>query len=73
MVEINDFTAFNIRGYLNSNDIIKENELKKVISEYSCCLNYDVENFLKKENGFKVFCTRENDKSQKYIQLLRTL
>ena len=45
-----NYTVVNIRQYLNSdNPILGEDRLKKVLSEFSCPLNPDVERFLKEQ------------------------
>ncbi|MCD8068380.1 MAG: GNAT family acetyltransferase [Lachnospiraceae bacterium] len=45
-----NYAVVNIRQYLNSdNPILGEDTLKKVLSEFSCPLNSDVERFLKEQ------------------------
>lgn len=45
-----NYTVVNIRQYLNSdNPILGEDTLRKVLSEFSCPLNPDVERFLKEQ------------------------
>lgn len=45
------FSAINIRTYLegNKDDIIGENELRNLLSDFSCPLNLNVEKFLKQQ------------------------
>lgn len=49
---LNDITVFNIREYLSAmdNQGLGENELKQVLSEFSCKKNLDVERFLKQQS-----------------------
>lgn len=49
---LNDITVFNIREYLSTidNQGLGENELKQVLSEFSCEKNLDVERFLKQQS-----------------------
>lgn len=49
---LNDITVFNIREYLSAmdNQGLGENELKQVLSEFSCEKNLDVERFLKQQS-----------------------
>ena len=49
---LNDITVFNIREYLSAmdNQGLGENELKQVLSEFSCKKNWDVERFLKQQS-----------------------
>lgn len=46
MINIENFTVFNIREYLQDNGI-GEADLNQLLSEFSCPLNPDVEKFLK--------------------------
>ena len=47
---LNDVTVFNIREYLSSDDkILGEEQLQKVLSEFLCSKNTDVERFLKEQ------------------------
>lgn len=48
MNNTNQFTVFNIRKYLQDNDELGEDELKQILSEFTCPKNPDVERFLKK-------------------------
>ena len=49
---INDVTVFNIREYLSVKDdkVLGEEELRKLLSEFSCEKNSDVERFLKEQS-----------------------
>ena len=49
---INDVTVFNIREYLSVKDdkVLGEEELRKILSEFSCDKNSDVERFLKEQS-----------------------
>ncbi|MCH5248740.1 MAG: GNAT family acetyltransferase [Lachnospiraceae bacterium] len=49
---INDVTVFNIREYLSVKDdkVLGEEELRKLLSEFSCDKNLDVERFLKEQS-----------------------
>lgn len=49
---INDVTVFNIREYLSVRDdrVLGEEELCKILSEFSCKKNSDVERFLKEQS-----------------------
>ena len=49
---MNDVTVFNIREYLSVKDdkILGEEELQKLLSEFSCDKNSDVERFLKEQS-----------------------
>lgn len=49
---INDVTVFNIREYLSVRDdkVLGEEELRKLLSEFSCEKNSDVERFLKERS-----------------------
>ena len=49
---INDVTVFNIREYLSVRDdkVLGEEELRKILSEFSCEKNSDVERFLKERS-----------------------
>ena len=48
---LNDVTVFNIREYLSSDDkILGEEQLQKVLSEFLCSKNTDVERFLKEQS-----------------------
>lgn len=48
---LNDITVFNIREYLSAidNQGLGENDLKQILSEFSCDKNLDVERFLKQQ------------------------
>ena len=48
----NDVTVFNIREYLSAKDDkdLGEEELRKLLSEFSCGINPDVERFLKEQS-----------------------
>lgn len=48
----NDVTVFNIREYLSAKDDkdLGEEELRKLLSEFSCGINLDVERFLKEQS-----------------------
>ena len=51
MQEINKYTVFNIREYLNTeNPELGESELFHVLSEFSCSMDPDVERFVKKQS-----------------------
>lgn len=51
MQEINKYTVFNIREYLNTeNPELGESELFHVLSGFSCSMNPDVERFVKKQS-----------------------
>lgn len=49
---VNDVTVFNIREYLSVKDdkVLGEKELCKLLSEFSCNVNSDVERFLKEQS-----------------------
>ena len=49
---INDVTVFNIRENLSVKDdkVLGEEELRKILSEFSCDKNSDVERFLKEQS-----------------------
>ena len=49
---MNDVTVFNIREYLSVRDdkVLGEEELRKLLSEFSCEKNSDVERFLKEQS-----------------------
>lgn len=47
MDNTNQFTVFNIRKYLQDNGELGEDELKQILSEFTCPKNPDVERFLK--------------------------
>lgn len=50
MQEINKYTVFNIREYLNrQNDELGEDDLFQVLSEFSCEKNRDVERFAREQ------------------------
>ena len=48
----NDVTVFNIREYLSTKDDkdLGEEELRELLSEFSCSKNPDVERFLKEQS-----------------------
>lgn len=50
MVGSNDFLCFNIREFLqlDKEGVIGEKKLEKVLSDFSCPQNLDVETFLRK-------------------------
>lgn len=45
MDNTNQFTVFNIRKYLQDNGELGEDELKQILSEFTCPKNPDVERF----------------------------
>jgi len=49
---LNDVTVFNIREYLSGKDdeVLGEDELQQILSEFSCLKNTDVERFLKEQS-----------------------
>ena len=48
---INDITVFNIRRYLSGNDnVLGEEELYQILSDFSCGRNPDVERFIKEQS-----------------------
>ena len=49
---LNDVTVFNIREYLSAKDDneLGEEELRQLLSEFSCKKNLDVERFLKEQS-----------------------
>ena len=48
MQEVSKYTVFNIREYLNgNNEELGEDDLRQVLSEFSCEKNPDVERFAK--------------------------
>ncbi len=50
MQEINRYTVFNIREYLNGqNEGLGEDDLLQILSEFSCEKNLDVEKFAKEQ------------------------
>ena len=51
MVGHNDFLCFNIRDFLkqDKDGVIGEDDLRKVLSDFICPINRDVENFLKND------------------------
>lgn len=73
------FSTINIREYLNQNDNSKigEDILKRLISDFFCPINLDVEHFYKEENKFKQFDVRETtdreNNSHMLIQMLKLL
>lgn len=51
MQEQNKYTVFNIREYLNEkNEELGEDDLRHILSEFSCEKNPDVERFVKKQS-----------------------
>lgn len=51
MQETSKYTVFNIRGYLGDGSYgLGENELRQVLSGFSCAINPDVEKFLKEQS-----------------------
>ena len=51
MQEVNKYTVFNIREYLNEkNEELGEDDLRQVLSEFSCEKNPDVERFAKEQS-----------------------
>ena len=51
MHQVNNFTVLNIREYLENGDRgLGEDKLVKLLSEFSCPLNSDVERFLKQQS-----------------------
>ncbi len=54
MQEVSKYTVFNIREYLNgNNEELGEDDLRQVLSEFSCEKNLDVERFTKKEQSIE--------------------
>ena len=51
MQEVSKYTVFNIREYLNgNNEELGEDDLRQVLSEFSCEKNPDVERFAKEQS-----------------------
>lgn len=51
MQETNKYTVFNIREYLNDQNVeLGEDDLRQVLSEFSCEKNPDVEKFIKEQS-----------------------
>ncbi len=44
MINIENYTVFNIREYLQDGEV-GEAELNQLLSDFSCPINHDVENF----------------------------
>ena len=62
MQEVSKYTVFNIREYLNgNNEELGEDDLRQVLSEFSCEKNPDVEKFAKKQQSvtYLVFSTED--------------
>ena len=62
MQEVSKYTVFNIREYLNgNNEELGEDDLRQVLSEFSCEKNPDVERFAKKQQSvtYLVFSTED--------------
>ena len=58
MQEVSKYTVFNIREYLNgNNEELGEDDLRQVLSEFSCEKNPDVERFAK-ELGNSIVCEK---------------
>ena len=54
MQEVSKYTVFNIREYLNgNNEELGEDDLRQVLSEFSCEKNPDVERFAKEQSTIK--------------------
>ena len=47
MINIENYTVFNIREYLQDGEV-GEAELNQLLSDFSCPINHDVEKFLKR-------------------------